>query len=642
MCGISGFISLTGESNIDQALMKTMNRTQAHRGPDAEGYYFDHGIALAHRRLSIIDVSSGQQPMLSDDQKLVIVFNGEIYNFLDINKTLEAKGYSFKTHSDTETILNAYKEWGEDCLDHLTGMFAFVIYNKSNKSIFIARDRLGEKPFFFMQQDQGLYFSSELKVLQAHPNFEQKLNRQAVEDYLTLGYVPESKSIFANVHKLKPAHYMHFSIGNTPDLTQSRYWDLPELSQQDANDINSADESATDSTSERLYQDFKETVGQRMMSEVPLGAFLSGGVDSSGIVAAMAQLSPDEKVTSCSIGFDVPKFNESEFAQAVASRYATNHHLDIVGHEDFSLIDKLIDMYDEPFADSSALPTYRVCEVARKYVTVCLSGDAGDELFAGYRRYKLHRNEESVRQKIPLAVRKALFTPLAKIYPKADWAPRFLRAKTTFQSLSMPSWKAYLNSVSKIREDDRLALYSDEFKKDLSDYSSDSVFQETLKGKSFNDPVKEAQYLDFNTWMPSDILVKVDRASMANSLEVRVPMLDHKFIEKYFKLGTRLNIDGAEGKALFKKSLEPHLPHDNLYREKMGFSIPLSEWLRGPLREKLETALFHPKFAKLAIFRQEKLRNMLDCHVQKKRDFGAELWTIFMLSQFVQKNDVYF
>lgn len=634
MCGISGFVSLSGENNIDQELMKTMNRKLAHRGPDAEGYFFDQGIALAHRRLSIIDVSSGHQPMLNEEQRLIIVFNGEIYNFLELNEKLIAKGYEIKTHSDTETILHAYEEWGVDCLVHLTGMFAFVIYDKVERTVFIARDRVGEKPFFFMQLGDAFYFASELKALQAHPEFDQKLNREAVEDYLTFGYIPETKSIFSCVNKLQPAHYLQFSISTQPNLVQKRYWDLPST-----NANAGSNESGKDST-DILYQSFKSKVGQRMMSEVPLGAFLSGGVDSSGVVAAMAQLNPDSKVTTCSMGFDVPEFNESDFAQAVATRYKTDHHLEIIDHQDLSLIDKLTDIYDEPFADSSALPTYRVCELAKKHVTVCLSGDGGDEIFAGYRRYKLHRNEEKVRRKIPLWIRKVIFSALAKIYPKADWAPRFLRAKVTFQALAMNSWGAYLNSVSNIRKDERHDLYSDSFKSKLDSYTADTVFKNALAGRAFDDPVKEAQYLDFKTWLPSDILVKVDRASMANSLEVRVPMLDHQFLEKFFPINTDLNIKKGQGKALFKKSLEPYLPHDNLYRDKMGFRIPMSEWLRGPLKEKLENSLFHPKLIALSIFKESKLRTMFELHQSHKRDFGAELWTIFMFSLFVQKNDV--
>ncbi|MFQ3248900.1 MAG: asparagine synthase (glutamine-hydrolyzing) [Glaciecola sp.] len=632
MCGISGFISLSGINNIDESLLKTMNRTQAHRGPDAEGYYFDQGIGLAHRRLSIIDVSSGQQPMFSDDKNIVIVFNGEIYNFLDINAVLQQKGYVFKTHSDTETIIHAYQEWGTDCLQHFNGMFAFVLYDKAKQSVFIVRDRIGEKPFFYTVINNNFLFSSELKVLQAHPEFDQTLSPQAVEDYLTFGYVPETRSIFKRVSKLQPAHFMQFHIAETTSATvlrQHKYWDIADTS------------SSKTGNAETLYTDFKQKVSQRMMSEVPLGAFLSGGVDSSGVVAAMAQLNPDKKVTSCSIGFDVPEFNESEFAQAVADKYNTDHHLDIVSHNDFGLIDQLIDMYDEPFADSSALPTFKVCEVARKYVTVCLSGDAGDELFAGYRRYKLHKNEEKVRSKIPSIIRELIFKPLSIIYPKADWAPRFLRAKTTFQSLAMSSWKGYLNSVSKIREDERKKLYSRDFHQKLEGYNSEQVFVDALQTKSFNCPVKEAQYLDFKTWMPSDILVKVDRASMANSLEVRVPMLDHEFIDSYFSLQTEQNVEGSNGKALFKKALEPHLPHDNLYREKMGFSIPLAEWLRGPLKDKLLNAINEPKLLALDIFDSKQLNTMFQAHIKNKRDYSAELWTVFMFSQFVQKNKVH-
>jgi len=344
-------------------------------------------------------------------------------------------------------------------------------------------------------------------------------------------------------------------------------------------------------------------------------------------------------VTTCSIGFDVPDFNETDFAKLVADRYQTNHKVEMVNHEDFDLIDQLIDIYDEPYADSSALPTYRVCELARKHVTVALSGDGGDELFAGYRRYRFHMAEQKLRDKIPLSIRKPVFGLLGKIYPKLDWAPQFLRAKTTFQSLAMTSSEAYLNSMSKLRSDERNSIYSDSFKKKLNNYSSNQVFSDVLEGKSFSDPLKEIQYLDYKTWVTGDINTKVDRASMAHSLEVRVPILDHKFVEWAFSVPSSLNLTNGEGKAIFKKELEPHVPNDNLYREKMGFSIPLAQWLRGPLREKMTLLLTSKTFDQTGIFNVDTIQKLISEHLSGKSDHAAALWTLMMLGMFIEREN---
>ena len=369
-----------------------------------------------------------------------------------------------------------------------------------------------------------------------------------------------------------------------------------------------------------------------------MGAFLSGGVDSSAIVALMAQ-SQSQPVNTCSVGFDVKDFDETEFAQLVADRYSTNHFVDTVNHEDFSLIDRLIDIYDEPYADSSALPTFKVCELARKKVTVSLSGDGGDELFAGYRRYKLHMAEEAVRQKIPLWLRKTLFRPLGKLYPKLDWAPQFLRAKTTFQSLGMDTAQAFMNSMSKLRKDERDTLYSPAFKSGLAQYSADAVYQRYLENKNISDPLKVIQYLDYKTWLTGDANTKVDRASMANGLEVRSPFMDHKLVEWAFLLPSSENIKNGETKSLLKKAVEPIIPHDNIYRKKMGFSVPMADWLRGPLKQKLHDTLNSNAVVKSNIFDMAQLNKKIEQHVSGKYDHAAALWTIFMLGLFLVREE---
>jgi len=629
MCGISGIFSFDESVEIDKDLLRSMNNIQAHRGPNDQGYHIGKGVGLGHRRLSIIDLASGHQPIYNEDGTVSVVFNGEIFNHHEIEKELKDKGHVFKTTSDTETIVHAWEEWGIDCVHHFRGMFAFIIWDDNKKELFVVRDRLGIKPLHYsLLTDGSVIFGSELKVLRQHPLCSNEISPEAIEDYLTFGYVPDPKTIFTNTYKLEAGHYLHLKQGKVPTkLTSKQYWDLP---------WQASETLSTQKIESELIERLKEAVNIRMEAEVPLGSFLSGGVDSGAIVAMMSQLQ-DKAVTTCSIGFDVPEFNEIDFAQLVADRYKTNHKVETVDHEDFDLIDKLIDIYDEPYADSSALPTYRVCELARKHVTVALSGDGGDELFAGYRRYRFHMAEQAVRDKIPTAIRKPIFGLLGKLYPKLDWAPQFLRAKTTFQSLAMTSSEAYLNSMSKLRTDERQNLYTATFKQQLNGYSANKVFEKILVGKSFVDPLKEIQYLDYKTWVTGDINTKVDRASMAHGLEVRVPILDHQFIEWAFKVPSKLNLIGSEGKAKFKKQLEPHVPHDNLYRKKMGFSIPLAQWLRGPLKEKMTKLLTSPAFTKTNIFQAEQISKVIDEHVTGKNDHSASLWTLMMLGQFIER-----
>lgn len=629
MCGVSGIFTFNSQTPISQDVLRGMNRAQSHRGPDAEGYFFGDGVALGHRRLSIIDVSGGGQPIYSEDKKVVIVFNGEIFNHHEIAVELKNKGYRYQTHSDTETILHAWREWGVNCLDKLRGMFVFLIWDENTQQLFIARDRLGIKPLHYAQLDDGsVIFGSELKVLKAHPKLVRNLDITAIEDYLTFGYVPDPKCIYENVKKLPAGHYLLLEQGTDKTLHKpTQYWDLP----WDSSTIENIEEG-------ELISKFRKAVDLRLESEVPLGAFLSGGVDSSAVVAMMAQLQNDP-VTTCSIGFDVPNYNESEFAQMVAERYNTEHYSEVVSHEDFELIDKMTELYDEPYADSSALPTYRVCQLARKHVTVALSGDGGDELFAGYRRYKLHMNEQKIRDAIPKWFRQHVFGVLGRLYPKLDWAPQFLRAKTTFQSLSMSSSDAYLNSMSKLRSDERNSLYHASFKQKLNKYSSSKVFNDAIEGKTFSDSLKEVQYLDYKTWVTGDIHTKVDRASMAHGLEVRVPIFDHKFIEWAFRLKSSHNLKEGEGKLGFKKALEPFLSDDTLYRKKMGFSVPMAEWLRGPLKQKMLTLLNAEAVKKQAIFDHDQLMKKANEHVSGRYDHAASLWTIMMLCQFLVKEE---
>lgn len=620
MCGIAGLFDIAGHKNFEPRLVAAMNQSQFHRGPDEGDQFLEPGVALAHRRLSIIDLASGQQPMHSADGKICVVYNGEIYNFGELANELKALGYTFRTHCDTEVILYAWQEWGASCVERFRGMFAFAVYDKHRESLFLARDRLGIKPLFFSVIDgKTLIFGSELKVLKAHPQLPRKLEPQAVEDYFTLGYIPEPKTIYQHVYKLRPGHTLLIERGK-PVPSQVEYWDVPFTPVATGSEAELCEE---------LFARMREAVDIRMVAEVPLGAFLSGGVDSSAVVAAMAQLQ-DKPVNTCAIGFDVAQFNETDFAKQVAERYNTNHFEKTVASDDFDLLDTLAGLYDEPYADSSAIPTYRVCQMARQNVTVALSGDGGDEHFAGYRRYRWHMNEERLRSALPLGIRKPVFGALGRMYPKLDWAPRVFRAKTTFESLARNSVEAYLHSVSLTSDAQRQAMFSDGMRRELQGYSAVETFNYHAKRSPTDDPLSMIQYLDMKTYLVGDILTKVDRASMAHSLEVRVPLLDHKFVEWVSGLPVDTKLRGQEGKYILKKALEPHLPHDVLYRPKMGFGVPLSKWFRGPLKQRLRESVLDGGLAETGMFNQKYLENLVNDHQSGRREYSAPLWSLMM------------
>jgi asparagine synthase (glutamine-hydrolysing) len=643
MCGITGFIHLATErslteASVNQQLLAQMNQAQFHRGPDEGGEYLDEHVALGHRRLSIIDLSSGQQPMKSEDGDYVLIFNGEIYNFKDTRCELEELGHTFHSHSDTEVILHAYMQWGSACVDKLQGMFTFAIWNKQEQTLFIARDRLGIKPLFYSIINGTLYFASELKSITLVPGLSKKIDAKAIEQYFALGYAAEPHTIYQDVSKLPPGHSITIKAGDTSPVIH-QYWDVSYAQQ-----VNMPEEQYL----EEMVTQFKGAVESHMMADVPLGSFLSGGVDSSAVVAMMSQISDEEQkkssdseptkpVTTCSIGFDVKDYNETDYAQDVAAMYKTDHHEEIVASDDFELVDILAGLYDEPYADSSAMPTYRVCQMARDKVTVCLSGDGADELLAGYRRYGLMMNEEKVRSILPYSMRKPLFGTLGKLYPKMDWAPQFLRAKTTFQSLAMDTAEGYFHGVSLLNDAQRKALFSDELYQELKGYTALEVFRDHQANFDGKDPLSLIQYLDIKTYLVGDILTKVDRASMAHSLEVRVPFLDHKFVEWTAKIPTELKLKNGCGKYLLKKAMEPHLPHDVLYRKKMGFRVPLADWFRGPLKQKLRDTLLSEQMVNCGLFNMNTITQWLDDHQSGRREYSAPLWTLLMFASFYKQ-----
>ena len=622
-------MDLRGRREIDPALIRKMNEVQLHRGPDEQGTLFEPGIGLGHQRLSIIDLGHGQQPLFNEDGSVAVVYNGEIYNFQSLVTELSSLGHQFRTRCDTEVIVHAWEEWGEDCVTRFRGMFAFAVWDRNSESLFLARDRLGVKPLYYAEVSDGTFiFGSELKALLEHPALEREIDPLAVEEYFALGYVAEPRTIYRQARKLPPA--MRLTIRRGKKVAEpTPYWDV-----RFTNDSALSLDAAMDELNERLL----ESVRLRMIADVPLGAFLSGGVDSSAVVAKMSALS-SAPVNTCSIAFDEPAFNEAEFAEQVARRYETDHFVKTVAVDDFDLIDTLAGLYDEPYADSSAIPTYRVCELARQRVKVALSGDGGDEIFGGYRRYRLHLMEERMRRTMPLALRRPLFGALGRLYPKADWAPRFLRAKTTFEGLARDSVQGYFHSVSILRDAMRGELFSGSMHRELDGYTALEVFRRHAAAADTDDPLALIQYLDIKTYLVGDINTKVDRASMAHSLEVREPLMDHPLVEWMANLPSRLKHHRGEGKYVLKKALEPALPRDVLYRPKMGFAVPLARWFRGPLAERARESLLGERLAATGWFNRDYLQHLVSSHQSGRRDYSASLWTIMMFEAFLRRSE---
>jgi asparagine synthase (glutamine-hydrolysing) len=452
------------------------------------------------------------------------------------------------------------------------------------------------------------------------------MDPRAVEEYFGYGYVPEPRTILQSAFKLPPGHHLSLGRGR-PRAEPVEYWDVPFA-------VGPAGEEAD--LQAELVERLREAVRIRLIAEVPLGAFLSGGVDSSAVVAMMAGLSQDP-VNTCSISFGDPKFNESDFAGQVAELYGTAHRVEQVDTDDFDLVEKLAGLYDEPYADSSAMPTYRVCELARRKVTVALSGDGGDENLAGYRRYRWHTYEERARAMLPLSLRRPLFGLLGSVYPKLDWAPKVFRGKSTFQALARDNVEGYFHSVSVLHDEMRDRLFSDTFKRDLQGYRAVEVMRRHAERAPTDHPLSLVQYLDMKTYLVGDILTKVDRASMAHALEVRVPILDHELVEWMSSLAPNLKLRGRKGKYLFKRALEQHLPEEILYRPKMGFSVPLADWFRGPLRERVRDAILGPALAETGLFNRAYLEHLVTDHQSGIRDYSASLWSELMFESFVRR-----
>ncbi len=633
MCAITGILAPDAAAPLPMELLRRMNDVQAHRGPDQHGLHSEPGVGLGHRRLSIIDLAGGRQPLFNEDESVVVVFNGEIYNFQPLAAELQGLGHRFRTQSDTEVIVHAWEEWGARCVERFRGMFAFAIWDRPRQTLFLARDRLGIKPLHYAWLTDGsLIFGSELKALCQHSGLRRIIDPHAVEDFFAFGYVPEPRTIYASVHKLPAGHHLTVRrCDGARSPTPVQYWDIP---------FETASFPDARAAGEELLERLDEAVRLRLIAEVPLGAFLSGGVDSSAVVASMARISTDASsgpVNTCSISFGDPAFNESRYAATVAERYGTAHRTEQLEVDQFDLLDRLAGLYDEPYADSSALPTYLVCQLARRQVTVALSGDGGDENLAGYKRYGWHLDEQRLRDVVPFGARRALFGPLGRAYPKLLGAPRFLRAKATFQSLARDSVAGYFDIISVLDDDQRTELFTSRFRRELQGYGAEQVLRRHAAASPTDHPLSLVQYLDMKTYLVDDILTKVDRASMAHALEVRVPLLDHELVEWMSSLPPELKRHDGEGKHLFKSALRSRLPDDILYRPKMGFAVPLAGWFRGPLRARVREALLGPGIADTGWFEPRTLERLLDEHGRHLRDHSGALWSLLMFDAFLRR-----
>lgn len=623
MCGICGIYNLNGRS-IDQSLLKKMNNTLVHRGPDDEGYHVEANIGLGHRRLSIIDLNTGHQPIYNEDKTKVIVFNGEVYNFLELKHLLESKGHQFQTKTDTEAILHAYEEWGHECVKRLRGMFSFAIWDEKERMLFLARDRLGIKPLYYYCDEHRIIFASELKAILEDRTVSKDLDLEALSDYLSFGYVPCPKTIFKSIRKLPPGHVLIQSAAGT-EIKQ--YWDL---------EFQPNVHTSTDEFCDQIMETLEESIRLRLISDVPLGAFLSGGIDSSVVVAIMSRLIRKPVVTN-SIGFTKREYNELDYAQATSKLFGTDHHEYVVAPDAVEVVNKLSWYYDEPFADSSSIPTYYVSKMTRKNVTVALSGDGGDENFAGYRRYYFDRLENSMRALLPASFRQHFIGSLARIYPKADWLPQTFRAKTLLTNIAHDSVYGYFNSMSYFLPEMKGRALSPEVKRNLRGYNSIDVFRRHYENADTGDALSRTQYVDFKTYLVDDILTKVDRASMANSLEVRVPILDHKFVELVAQIPSYLKLNGKTSKYIFKKAVGRLLPDEILNRKKMGFGIPVGEWLKKELKPLVHDTILSKTFEERALFDTRYVHWLWKQHTSGMRDCTQPLWALLSFELWAKK-----
>jgi asparagine synthase (glutamine-hydrolysing) len=625
VCGITGIIN-AGARRAEREILERMNLCIAHRGPDDDGFYFNENVGLAMRRLAIIDLAHGKQPIHNHDRTKWIVFNGEIYNYQQLREDLDKRGHEFYTNSDTEVIIHLYDEYGADCVGHLRGMFAFAIWDETEKSLFVARDRVGKKPLLYSHQPNGdLIFGSEFQALLAHPSVSREVDSEAIDSYLSFLCVPAPQTAFKQIRKLEPAHWLRWKDGR---IETKRYWQ-PDFSKK----IKISEREAEEETLRIL----RESTKLRMISEVPLGAFLSGGVDSSTVVALMAQES-SQPVKTFSIGFEEQDFSELKYAKRVANHVGAEYHEFIVKPDAMEVLPTLVEHYGEPYADSSAIPTYYVSKETRKYVTVALNGDGGDESFAGYERHAAMRIAETYHR-LPKVLRKALIEKTINLVPTSEIVQksRVRDVKRFLQAASLPRAERYFRWMSTFNREVKKDLYTEDFSRRVAG-SNPSEFLEKWFAKANGAGILDTTLLtDQMTYLPNDLLVKVDIASMANSLEARSPFLDHHLIEFAASLPEKMKARRFETKSFLKRIAARLVPREVVYRRKMGFGVPIGKWFRGEMKDFVEQILLSEKSLTRGIVRREMIEKYVREHTRAERDHSFQLWTLLMLELWFQR-----
>ena len=611
MCGIAGFVDSSHAQTPDaDAVVRTMCSVIRHRGPDDEGVHTEPGVGLGMRRLSIIDLSTGHQPIHNEDGTVWLVFNGEIYNYRELRRELESAGHRFYTASDTETIVHAYEQWGEDAFRRLRGMFGIALWDRRARTLLLARDRAGQKPLHYAERGGRLYFASELKSLIAAAAVRREIDLPALDHYLSFLYAPRDRSIFKGVHKLPPGHYLKWTDGR---IAIAPYWQIGTTEPFGG----SADDAAR-----ALRGVLAAAVESHMVSDVPLGAFLSGGVDSSVVVGLMARAS-SRPVQTFSIGFDEPQFDELEHARTVARHFGTEHHEFVVRPDGLAILDRLIAHFDEPFADSSAIPTWYVSEIARRHVTVVLSGDGGDELFGGYDRYLPHPRVERF-DRLPLPGKRLV---AGAVWP---WLPHGARGKNFLRHVSRTAEGRYLDSIAFFQSDEKHALYTADVQRALAGQSAEATLGAHFRRFAALPEHSRMMRFDFETYLPEDVLTKVDRMSMAHSIESRVPMLDNEVIDFAASIPSSLKIAGGRRKHILKEAARGLLPPAILDRRKQGFGVPLDVWFRGGLTDVFSDVLRSPLTRQRGYFQPGFVDRLVQEHLAGKRDHSLRLWQLLV------------
>ncbi len=623
MCGIVGIVRSDTRA-VDQALVGRMCEAIRHRGPDEDGFYFGSHVGLGMRRLSIIDLKGGQQPIHNQDSTAWIVFNGEIYNYLELRQKLEKLGHAFYTNSDTEAIIHAYDRYGADCPKHLRGMFAFAIWDNRTQELFLARDRVGKKPLLYSALNNQLIFGSEFSALLLHPDISRDIEPEALDHYLSFMCVPAPLTAYRAIKKLEPGHSLRWRNG---EIKIERYWQ-PDFSHK----LDISEQEA----GERAIDILREAVRVRLMSEVPLGAFLSGGIDSSTVVALMSQES-SAPVKTFSIGFEEQDFSELHHARRVAEHVGADHHEFIVRPDAMEVLPLLVEHYGEPYADSSAIPTYYVARETRKHVTVALNGDGGDESFAGYERYAAMRLAERYHR-LPALLRETIVEQAVRLLPSSETRRSRVRdAKRFLTAASLPKVQRYLRWVSVFDTEHKRSIYSEDFQHETNGALAGKLLEPWFERANGSGIVDAALLTDIMTYLPNDLLVKVDIATMAVSLEARSPFLDHHVIEFAASLPEKMKLRGLTTKYLLKRVLARLLPAENINRRKMGFGVPIGHWFRGTLQPFLRDTLVSEKALSRGLFKPQAIKQLIELHTRSERDYSHQLWTLLMLELWFQR-----